>query len=206
MPTRFHYTSAAPDNYGLTPTEILLATDADLNSYVGLKKMAPYRVDRGGKTKKDWDPMRTQRLKEFREKLHARAGSSYGAAWSLDAGRGFNHRATEALGEKKKRKGKKERAKSKATATENGGEGSNGEDDGRDENNTHVPSTNAEDSSYRKRKRDSHFGSNHPDDSPRHAEGVGAIQNGDAENGTPKKKRRRRHKKGSGGTVEVAPS
>ncbi|KAF8841697.1 hypothetical protein BDN67DRAFT_966770 [Paxillus ammoniavirescens] len=206
MPTRFHYTSAAPDNYGLTPTEILLATDADLNSYVGLKKMAPYRVDRGGKTKKDWDPMRTQRLKEFREKLRARAGSSYGAAWSLDAGRGFNHRTTEALGEKKKRKGKKERAKSKATATENGGEGPNGEDDGGDENNTHVPSTNAEESSYWKRKRDSDFGSNRADDSPRHAEGVAASRNGGAEDGTPKKKRRRRHKKGSGGTVEVAPS
>ena len=47
MPTRFHYTSVASENYGLAPAEILLATDAELNSYVGLKKMAPYRVDRG---------------------------------------------------------------------------------------------------------------------------------------------------------------
>ena len=47
MPTRFHYTSTAPENYGLTPAEILLATDAELNSYVGLKKLAPYRVDKG---------------------------------------------------------------------------------------------------------------------------------------------------------------
>ncbi|KIK82657.1 hypothetical protein PAXRUDRAFT_832162 [Paxillus rubicundulus Ve08.2h10] len=205
MPTRFHYTSASPDNYGLTPTEILLATDADLNSYVGLKKLAPYRVDRGGKTKKDWDPMRIQRLKEFREKLRTSVGAKHGAAWSLGAGGGFNNRATEVLGEKKKRKGKKERAKSRATAADNVGEGSKREDDRRDENDTHVPSTNAEDSSHTKRKRDSHFGSDHPDNSPDHTEGVGASRNGGAENGAPKKKRRRRHKSGSGGTTEVAP-
>ena len=47
MPTRFHYTSVAAERYGLAPAEILLATDAELNSYVGLKKMAPYRADGG---------------------------------------------------------------------------------------------------------------------------------------------------------------
>lgn len=47
IPTRFYYTSTAPENYGLAPAEILLATDTELNSYVGLKKLAPYRVDRG---------------------------------------------------------------------------------------------------------------------------------------------------------------
>ncbi|KAI9568797.1 Krr1-domain-containing protein [Boletus coccyginus] len=46
MPTRFHYIPVASESYGLKPAEILLATDAELNSYVGLKKMAPYRVDR----------------------------------------------------------------------------------------------------------------------------------------------------------------
>ncbi|KAF9243196.1 KRI1-like family C-terminal-domain-containing protein [Melanogaster broomeanus] len=102
IPTRFHYTSTTPDNYGLTPAEILLATDADLNSYVGLKKIAPYRVDKGGKMRKNWDPMRTQHLKEFREKLRSRVGLSSDGVWSLDAG--FKNRATEERGEKKKRK------------------------------------------------------------------------------------------------------
>ena len=49
MPTRFHYASTTSENYSLTPTEILLATDAELNSYVGLKKLAPYRIDKGSR-------------------------------------------------------------------------------------------------------------------------------------------------------------
>ncbi|KAF9219815.1 hypothetical protein BS17DRAFT_821454 [Gyrodon lividus] len=182
MPTRFHYISTVPDNYGLTPAEILLAADSDLNSYVGLKKIAPYRVDRGGKIKKDWDPMRTQRLKEFRDKLRAHAGPSHEGAWSLDASAGLKNRATEARGEKKKRI-----------------EGSKVEDDGRDENNAHAQSTNSEDGSHRKRKRDSDFHSIRPHHPPGGVEGVDASQNGAAEAGAPKKKRRRRHKKRSGG-------
>lgn len=44
--TRFKYTRTAPQSFGLTPTEILLATDAELNSLVSIKHMQPYR--RGG--------------------------------------------------------------------------------------------------------------------------------------------------------------
>ncbi|KAG0739839.1 hypothetical protein G6F57_011656 [Rhizopus arrhizus] len=41
--TRFKYTKTEPDNYGLTPEEILLAEDTELNKYVGIKQLAPYR-------------------------------------------------------------------------------------------------------------------------------------------------------------------
>jgi len=46
MPTRFKYTRSAPLDLGLTPVEILLATDAELNALTPVRHMAPYR--RGG--------------------------------------------------------------------------------------------------------------------------------------------------------------
>ncbi|GAA5949086.1 hypothetical protein JCM21900_004854 [Sporobolomyces salmonicolor] len=41
--TRFRYAKVAPSSYNLTPEEILLATDAELNAFMSLKKLAPYR-------------------------------------------------------------------------------------------------------------------------------------------------------------------
>ncbi|KAI9465171.1 KRI1-like family C-terminal-domain-containing protein, partial [Lactarius psammicola] len=68
MPTRFRYNTAAKSSYGLTPTEILLADDKDLNEYVGLKKLAPYRKQRD-----TWDAKRGERLREFKKKLSGHA-------------------------------------------------------------------------------------------------------------------------------------
>lgn len=39
--TRFKYTKTEPENYGLTPEEILLADDTALNKYIGMKVLAP---------------------------------------------------------------------------------------------------------------------------------------------------------------------
>lgn len=39
--TRFKYTKTEPENYGLTPEEILLADDAALNKYIGMRVLAP---------------------------------------------------------------------------------------------------------------------------------------------------------------------
>lgn len=39
--TRFKYTKTEPENYGLTAEEILLADDAELNKYIGMKALAP---------------------------------------------------------------------------------------------------------------------------------------------------------------------
>ncbi|KAH0829126.1 KRI1-like family C-terminal-domain-containing protein [Lanmaoa asiatica] len=190
MPTRFHYTSTAPENYSLTPAEILLATDAELNSYVGLKKMAPYRVEKSGKARKNWDPKRMQRLNEFRENLHSRVGSHYEGSWSLDVSANSKSRATEVQGEKKKRKGKKERAKLKGIQGENDGEGDDGD-------NTGIQPEVARKSEKRKHDPDisSHFHVPPPERAER-----------DAEDGAQRRKRRRRHKKGSGRTDAVTVS
>ncbi|KAK8849750.1 hypothetical protein IAR55_005085 [Kwoniella newhampshirensis] len=43
LPTKFRYTKALPTSFGLSPVEILLATDEELNKVVGVKSIAPYR-------------------------------------------------------------------------------------------------------------------------------------------------------------------
>jgi protein KRI1 len=43
MPTRFKYTRSKPTAFGLTPAEILLATDKELDAIAGLRHIAPYR-------------------------------------------------------------------------------------------------------------------------------------------------------------------
>ncbi|KAL6009743.1 hypothetical protein ACLOJK_000172 [Asimina triloba] len=43
LKTRFKYASVTSNRYGLTPAELLMADDKDLNQYVSLKKLAPYR-------------------------------------------------------------------------------------------------------------------------------------------------------------------
>ncbi|KAI0628411.1 KRI1-like family C-terminal-domain-containing protein [Trametes polyzona] len=115
MPTRFKYTKVEPQNFGLTPAEILMATDAELNSYMGIKKIAPYRKEGKGR---NWDSKRAARLKELKTKLKER-----GVSGSLEA--------AAAAQEKKKRKGKKERMREKAAAAgaagEAGGEGEGGD-------------------------------------------------------------------------------
>ncbi|KAI0657658.1 KRI1-like family C-terminal-domain-containing protein [Cubamyces menziesii] len=127
MPTRFKYTKVEPQNFGLTPAEILMATDAELNSYMGVKKLAPYRKEGKGRT---WDSKRAARLKELKTKLKER-----GVSGSIDA--------AAAAQEKKKRKGKKERMREKAMAasaggaTGGGGGGGGGDDDDGEERDGH---------------------------------------------------------------------
>lgn len=96
MATRFNYTTVMPQSYALTPAEILLATDAELNEYMGIKRIAPYRKD--GR----WDMNRADRLKALKAKL----GDRNWVPGETDAD------GTE--GKKPKRKGKKERQRAKA--------------------------------------------------------------------------------------------
>jgi protein KRI1 len=101
-PTHFRYVPVAKTAYGLAPAEILLADDKDLNEYVGLKKLAPYRKQRD-----TWDANRHTRLREFKNRVSERLGEA-----------GADVVAAEHLadGERKakKRKGKKERMREKA--------------------------------------------------------------------------------------------
>ncbi|KLO11074.1 Krr1-domain-containing protein [Schizopora paradoxa] len=116
MPTRFHYMPVEASTYGLTPAEILLADDADLNTYVGLKKIAPYR--RGGKKHgkskngEPWDPIGQAKLREFREKLkekQKKMGINLNDKQGGESGEG----------KLKKRMGKKERLKRKLSTAAN---------------------------------------------------------------------------------------
>jgi protein KRI1 len=101
MPTRFKYATSAPQNFGLTPAEILMADDKDLNQYMGIKKYAPYRKGSA------WDNQRPERLKEFKQKLENKRGKADVESEEKPA---------------KKRKGKKERQKLKAAAVEGSAE------------------------------------------------------------------------------------
>ena len=47
LKTRFHYRTVAKEDYGLSTDEILRLNDKELNQLVGLKRMAPYREERG---------------------------------------------------------------------------------------------------------------------------------------------------------------
>ncbi|KAG6331753.1 hypothetical protein ID866_7334 [Astraeus odoratus] len=188
IPTRFHYTQTTSENYGLSPVEILLASEAELNSYVSLRKMAPYRrTGRSGK-EKSWDPKRNERLKEFREKLRARIGIGGEGAWSIGGiyDRNRSYGGSDG-GEKKKRLGKKERAKMKNIIDEKTGE------QGEDEITKQGPEPQDRDMEPVSKKR------KHDPSADRNAMAPAATHTtATQESGTPKRKRRRRHKKGSG--------
>ncbi|ADV23921.1 ribosome biogenesis-related protein, putative [Cryptococcus gattii WM276] len=68
MPTRFKYTPSAPASFGLTPVEILLATDDELNKLVTMKGIAPYRKGGIGMQGKGLG----KRVRELKDKLRER--------------------------------------------------------------------------------------------------------------------------------------
>ncbi|BGP21708.1 KRR1 interacting protein 1 [Rhodotorula toruloides] len=69
--TRFKYAKVPAQSFNLTPEEILLATDAELNAFMSLKKMAPYRQDSAPWQAKQAQKQR-KKLKELREVLRNR--------------------------------------------------------------------------------------------------------------------------------------
>jgi protein KRI1 len=80
-----------------------MATDAELNQYMSVKKYAPYRKDL------KWDPARGDRLKQLKQQISERNGP----------GMNMDEEGTGSGGRQgKKRKGKKERMKMKTGAPE----------------------------------------------------------------------------------------
>jgi protein KRI1 len=69
--TRFHYAKVQPQSFSLSAEEILLATDSELNAFMSLKKLAPYRQDSPQWLKKEHEKQR-KKVKELREVLKKR--------------------------------------------------------------------------------------------------------------------------------------
>lgn len=127
LPTRFHYTSSlnpagtSADPSGLTAMEILMATDAELNEFESLRKLAPYR----GQKKEDGANKKRKKLKELRKRLAQRRWGDelpnpedettvrpkYNKKRKVDMVEGA---VGEPAGPPKKRMGKKERQKKEA--------------------------------------------------------------------------------------------
>lgn len=59
QPVRFSYQRVKPDSFGLDPLEILEADERDLNAYVSLKHLAPYR-NKDPKVNGKWNRKRKQ--------------------------------------------------------------------------------------------------------------------------------------------------
>lgn len=104
MPTRFQYTTVPPDHFSLTPAEILMATDGELNQYMSVKRMAPY------KNKAAWDKDRIAKLKALKETIN---GRTWGGVPVEELSRNENGANGGDGKPAKKRKGKKERLKAK---------------------------------------------------------------------------------------------
>lgn len=136
MPTRFKYTEVPAESYGLTAADVLNLTDKELNAYVSLKKLAPYRQDGSSNTKKKAQDKKLRDLKRATGQRgwgdalpQSRAKqvdlSKYSAS-SGDKKRKRDHESTlngdglstegAAGGGKKKRMGKKERQRAKSAA------------------------------------------------------------------------------------------
>lgn len=105
MPTRFSYVPVAQASFGLNASEILLADDKDLNEYVGLKKLAPFRKQRG-----TWDAKRGERLREFKNKISGRLGEADASGIAAEQ----QQQLVDGEHKAKKRKGRKERMREKA--------------------------------------------------------------------------------------------
>ncbi len=67
---RFKYRSVEANNYGINAKEIIKAEDKDLNEFLSLKKIAPFRsAEKRKKDTKSWYKHGKTKLKEFRQNL-----------------------------------------------------------------------------------------------------------------------------------------
>ncbi|CAH7688086.1 KRI1-like family-domain-containing protein [Phakopsora pachyrhizi] len=108
LPTRFKYAKVEANDI-MTPSEIFLATDAELNEVIGLKKLAPYRNKPDAKAAN-----RKKKLKQLREKLKGREwGNSITTKENQPKSKVDIATAGSSARPSKKRRGKKERLKLK---------------------------------------------------------------------------------------------
>ncbi|KAK9242173.1 KRI1-like family C-terminal-domain-containing protein [Lipomyces tetrasporus] len=75
--TNFRYREVSPESFNLDPADILLADDSQLNEFIGLKKLAPYREPE----KKQKDHKRYAKKKRLREWRKQVFGTSDTPEW-----------------------------------------------------------------------------------------------------------------------------
>ncbi|KAK5201275.1 Kinetochore protein Spc24 [Cryomyces antarcticus] len=114
---RFRYRETSPSTFGLTPHDILMADDSQLNQYAGLKKMAAFRDPE--KKRKDKKKLgKKARLRQWRKETFGNEEGprmDYGRSLGLD--NGGEGAASGREQTKKKRKGRR-KAHAKADAAE----------------------------------------------------------------------------------------
>jgi protein KRI1 len=98
LPTRFKYRQVETNKYGLSTREILLAPDNELNKYVSLKKMAPYRDD------EEWKVLGNKRRKFLKQCDDWEAEQEVQAAQEVEES---GYEVEEGKSKKRKKKGKK---------------------------------------------------------------------------------------------------
>ena len=106
MPTRFKYVPVQAQTYALTPAEILMATDQELNEYMSVKKYAPYRQEKGDRHR--WNPKVQEKLHDIKAKVSERTGMPFASSSGGRTRTDGDH-----IEKPKKRMGKKERMKLK---------------------------------------------------------------------------------------------
>ncbi|TKA64928.1 hypothetical protein B0A49_07800 [Cryomyces minteri] len=115
--TRFRYRETSPSTFGLTPHDILMADDSQLNQYAGLKKMAAFRDPE--KKRKDKKKLgKKARLRQWRKETFGNEEGprmGYGQSLGLDNGGEVAVSGKEQT--KKKRKGRR-KAHTKVGAAE----------------------------------------------------------------------------------------
>jgi protein KRI1 len=129
MPTRFKYTRSKPTAFGLTPAEILLATDKELDQIASLRIIAPYRkhglgMQGRGISKRIYDLKQKLKNRKWGEEMeYDEDGKPRTIERDRDAGWGDKTKKRKADGEeegggeggkKKKRLGKKQRERERA--------------------------------------------------------------------------------------------
>ncbi|CAO3589545.1 unnamed protein product [Absidia cylindrospora] len=70
LPTRFKYTQTEADDFGLSPVEILMADDKELNKFVSIRTLAPYRNEVQHRSEMNtFRKNKKQRLREIRHHI-----------------------------------------------------------------------------------------------------------------------------------------
>jgi len=102
----FRYRETSPTSFGLTTLDILSASDAQLNQFVGLKKLTPFR-DPERKSKERKKISKKGRLREWRKELYGTQNDDITFQKSDQQITGETSEKQESKKKRKKRKGAK---------------------------------------------------------------------------------------------------